>query len=187
MKRSLLTAFCLVLGASMAIAQPDVGTIDVFSDPGLADCNFTDSGPVLITVYVAATNSADGTSAAQWKMVIPSTWTFFGQVSPYPTVVGNVLEGISIGYGQCLSGDAFLILTVNMLGDGLSPTCSHISIVPDPDAPSGQIEIVDCQLPLPEKWLSDAAGQGVVNGDGSCPCNVPVQDTTWGGIKALYN
>ena len=185
MKRLLLLTMAILLINGVVFAQPDVGSIDVFSDIGLTSCDFTDAGG-LITVYVAATHASDGTSGAQWKMEIPSTWTFFGQVSPYPTVVGNVLEGISIGYGQCLSGDATLILTVNMLGDGLSPTCSHISIVPDPSAPSGLIEIVDCQSPFPEKWMFENGGSGVVNSDGTCDCTVPVQDTTWGGIKALY-
>lgn len=81
----------------------------------------------------------------------------------------------------------FLILTVNFLGDGLSPACSLIKIVPDPSAPTGNIEIVDCQTPFPEKFEFAYLGAGIVNGDGSCPCTyVPVQDTTWGGIKALY-
>jgi hypothetical protein len=184
MKRAIIIACCLVLGASIAFAQSNVGSIDVFSDAAYADCNFTDVGG-LITVYVLATHSADGTSASQWMMDIPSAWMLLGSTSPFQTVIGDPLNGVSIAYGSCITG-SFLILTVNFLGDALSPTCSYISIVPDPASPSGLIEIVDCQTPNPSKWLFDALGRGVVNGDQSCACDTPVQDTTWGGIKALY-
>jgi hypothetical protein len=29
-------------------------------------------------------------------------------------------------------------------------------------------------------------GQGIVNMNPTCPCNVPTEDTTWGQVKALY-
>lgn len=185
MKRSLLIAFCFVLCSSMAFAQPRVGSLDVFSDPGYADCNFTDTIFGLITAYVLVTRAIDGTTAAQWMMDIPSAWTLLGTTSPFQTVIGDPLSGIAIAYGQCMTG-SFLILTVSFFGDGLSPTCSFISIVPDPTAPSGKIEIVDCQLPNVQKWLFGPLGQGIVNGDGTCICTIPVQEATWGQLKALY-
>jgi hypothetical protein len=183
MKRSFLYALCLVLCAGTAIAQPNLGSIDVFSDPVYASCDFTDDGG-LITVYVLVTNSIDGTTAAQWMMNIPSAWSLLGQTSPFQTVIGDPLSGIAVAYGQCLTGD-FLILTINFLGDGGSPPCSFISIVPDPTAPSGQIEIVDCRAD-PEKWPFALLGQGIVNDDGTCGCTTPIQESTWGRVKALY-
>ena len=185
-KRSLLIAFCLVLCASTAFAQRGLGSIDVFTDLTSFSCDFTDTGG-LLQVHVFVTHANDGTTAAQWMMKIPSAWTYLGTTSPFQTVIGDPLNGISIAYGQCLTGD-FLIATVNFLGDGGSPVCSHIRIVPDPTAPSGLIEIVDCQTE-PEKWLFYPLGVGVVNGDARCPCGGwpwPVQETTWGKVKALY-
>ena len=184
MKRSLLISFCVVFCSSIALAQPNLGSIDVFSDPGYADCNFIDAGGP-ITAYVLVTHSVDGTTGATWMMDIPSAWIFLGQTSPFVNIFGDALNGITIGYAQCLTGN-FLILTVSFIGDGLSPTCSHISIVPNPATSSGLIEIVDCQLPFPLKHVFDQLGQGIVNGNGSCNCNVPIQQTTWGQIKSLY-
>jgi hypothetical protein len=181
MKRSIIIAFCLVLCASTSFAQ--LGSIDVFSNPGYSDCNFIDVGG-LITVYVLVTHSIEGTTAAQWRMELPSAWIMLGQTSPFQTVIGDALTGVSIAYGQCLTG-YFLILTVNFFGNNGSPPCSYISIVPDPSAPSGNIEIVDCQSP-PVKQEFSRLGQGLVNRDGTCNCTIPVQETTWGQVKALY-
>jgi hypothetical protein len=109
-----------------------------------------------------------------------------GVTSPFQAVIGNVLTGISIGYGLCLTGDN-LILTANFLGDSGSSPCSFITIAPDPGTTSGGIELVDCLFPFPGKFSFGRMGQGIVNGDGSCDCTyLPVQETTWGGIKALY-
>jgi len=50
--------------------------------------------------------------------------------------------------------------------------------------------VVDCQDPGVEDYYC-VSGHGSVGGavcpDGEvCPCGVPVEDATWGGIKALY-
>jgi hypothetical protein len=49
-------------------------------------------------------------------------------------------------------------------------------------AVSGKIEMVDCA----ENLLYPTGGQGIVNGNPLCPCNVPAEDTTWGKVKSLY-
>ena len=59
-----------------------------------------------------------------------------------------------------------------------------MSIIPDPSAPSGEIEGVDCMEPANKTFPT--GGGGRINSDQTCDCNVPVEDTTWGGIKALY-
>jgi hypothetical protein len=185
MERLLLLTMAILLINGVVVAQPDLGSLDVFSDPGYTSCDFVDTGG-LISVYVLSTHSGDGSTAVQFRMNIPSAWTLLGNTSPFPVVVGDPIGGISIGYGQCIVGDN-LIMSANFLGDGLSPACSFITILPDPAAPTGNIEIVDCQSPFPAKWEFAQLGQGIVNGDGSCDCTyLPVHETTWGGIKALY-
>ena len=184
MKRSLLIAFCLVLCASMAFAQRDLGSIDVFTDLMQTSCDFTDDG-TLIQVHVFVTHANDGTTASQWMLKVPSGWIHLGDLAVFETVLGTSVSGIGIAYGQCMTGD-FLILTANFTGTGNTPACSYISIIPDPSAPSGEIEIVDCQLPNPAKQTFLRLGQGIVSGDGTCNCTIPVQETTWGQVKALY-
>jgi hypothetical protein len=55
--------------------------------------------------------------------------------------------------------------------------------VADPGALSGQIEGVDCAL----NKTYPSGGSGRVNPDPTCWCGlIPVQHTTWGAIKAMY-
>jgi hypothetical protein len=52
--------------------------------------------------------------------------------------------------------------------------------------PSGQINGADCNY-LPNKTFPEG-GQIVINPNETCECMrpVPVQETTWGQIKSLY-
>jgi hypothetical protein len=56
-------------------------------------------------------------------------------------------------------------------------------VVPDPNASSGRIEVVDCVGAL-------LYGNGLVtsvNGNATCMCgSVRVEQSTWGRVKALY-
>ncbi len=179
MKRAMIIACCLVFGASMAFGQ--AGSIGVFSDVGATSCNFVDTGG-LVQVYLAHVFT-DGATASQFKLDAPLSWTHLGDTWNFTTVIGTSIAGVSVAYGACFTGPIALGV-VNFFG-GAVAGCTFMSIIPDPGAPSGQIEAVDCALPDPNK-LFPTGGGARINPDGTCQCNVPVQDTTWGGIKALY-
>ena len=182
MKRSLLIALCVVFCSSMAFAQ--AGSIGVFADPGATVCEAPDM-PGLLTLYVVH-NWTPGSTASQWKMDMGSTvLTFLGETYPFPTVIGNTQVGISIAYGGCFTGP-ILLATINFFANGISPICSYITVVPDPLAPSGNIEVVDCAVPAAKSF--GTGGQFIINPDPStgCTCAWPVQESTWGGVKALY-
>ena len=57
-------------------------------------------------------------------------------------------------------------------------------VIPDPEAPSGTIEVVDCA----QNRTFALSRSGFVNPDGSCSCGgtVKVETRTWGAVKALY-
>jgi hypothetical protein len=176
----------LVFAAGSAFAQMP-GSIGVFSDPGGTNCDIYDFAPGLITVYVVHVNST-GATAAQFRVDNVSwgagTLTFLGEISAYPTVIGNSQSGISIGYGACIVSPN-LLLTINYFGSGLTPPCSYIKVVPDPQAiPPGNVLVVDCGIPA-AKWTA-TGGAMVVNPLESCLCDIPVQETTWGRVKSLY-
>lgn len=189
MKRILLSTVAVLCVAGLAFAQSDVGSIDIFSDGGYTDCNVTDGGG-LIPVYVVHSHATDGARASQWmlELGVGVTMASVGSSSPFPTAIGNPLTGISIAYGNCQTAANTLIMTVNFFGSGTSETCSLLSIVADPAALSGMVEIVDCLEPPagPNKITLEKGGQARVNPDLTCDCTVPVQETTWGGIKSLY-
>lgn len=94
---------------------------------------------------------------------------------------GDVLTGITVDYGDCLSG-SILVTTIMFYCTGTTKECSLVWTAADPVAPSGYIEAVAC------------GGGKYEAGDGYVVCN-PVQDclvnpvkmTTWGQLKSLYH
>lgn len=170
MKRFVLVAMALMLCASMAFAQQSVM---VFSDLGGASCSWTDAAPALQPVYVFHTNTA-GATAGEWTLVPPASWSYLGESSPFTLVIGSSINGISISYQACLFG-TFQLSTVNFFSSGLEGPCTLFGIE--------GIQIIDCAQ---GREFPDG-GHGIVNPDPSCECDVPVEETTWGGIKALYN
>ena len=187
MKKLFAITCSLLVIAGAASAQWVPGSIDVMADIGATTCNITDAGGVL-SVYVFHTNT-NGSTLTRFR-VQPSagvtlTW-LADNVSPY-FGIGDSQNGIAIAYGACLSNFPGPILTMTYLAAGNTPACETLRILEDPGSLSGQVEFIDCTLPIPLKFTVPMAGTGIVNNDGSCVCNIPVRDTTWGRVKALYN
>ncbi len=179
MKRSVLIALVIVCSASMALAQ--AGAIDIFADPGMTSCNFVDAGS-LVQVYFGHMHHGSAT-ASQFKLDLGGLpWTHLGDTWNFTTIIGTSVTGVSIGYGSCQAAPTVLG-NANFFGSA-SPVCSLIRIVPDPGSLSGLIEGVDCGTPAVKTFPQGGAGR--VNDDGSCTCTTPVEETTWGGVKALY-
>ena len=186
MKRALLIVMGILLVASLASAQP--GKIQLFSDPGLTSCDFSDDGIVMVYIYHINTNVA---TASQFmvEQVNLINLTFLGQISPFPNVIGNAMTGIAIAYGSCLGGGTgpIELLTLTFAGAGSSPPCSSLEIVDHPIAVPPGLYVTDCLLPTPSLLLGDGS-VGIFNTDGSCDCGqpLPAEETSWGKIKALY-
>jgi hypothetical protein len=182
MKCLLLIAVSLVFCAGMASAQS--GYIGLFVDFGsYADCDYVDAGAALIPVYVVH-KMTPGAVASQFKLVSGGGFTmiYTGEIVAMPTVIGSTYAGISLAYGGCRSSD-ILLVTINYFAMGSSPSCAYLEVVPDPSAPSGTIEVIDCGYVK----LIGGGSRLYVNPDGSCSCQVvPVEETTWGHIKTLY-
>jgi len=177
MKRTLLIGLCLTMVASLAFAQ--AGSIGVFSDATGVNCNFTDTGG-LVQVYIMHVNTP-GATASQFKLEVPADWTHLGDTWNFPTIIGVSIDGVSVAYGGCFPAPIALG-AINFFGSA-APACTMINVVADPASLSGSIEAVDCE----EFKVFPTGGAGIVNPDGTCDCSTPVQETTWGGVKALYN
>ena len=177
MKRSVLIAFMLMLSASMAFAQ--AGSVGVFADAGATNCNFADAGG-LVQVQIVHVNVPCAT-ASQFKLEAPAGWVHLGDTWNFQTVIGSSIAGVSVAYGADLAG-LVVLGSVNFFGASL-PACTLFGIVADPTALSGEIEAVDCDT----FKVFPTGGSGIVNPDVDCNCTTPVQETTWGGVKALYN
>ncbi len=178
MKRSLLIGLCLLVGAGGAFAQV-TGSISVAADMMFMECNVVDAG-ALVQVYLGHVYT-DGATASQFKLDVSATgWVHLGDMWAFPTVIGTSISGASVGYGACMAGTIYLGM-VNFFGSS-APECTYISIVADPSSLSGEIEGVDCS----ETKFFPTGGQAIVNSNSSCNCGCPVEETTWGRIKATY-
>lgn len=176
-----------VVGIVLALAPraqaqllPGGGALYLYSDADFTDSTFQDQSVGVFSVYVVhrgvTFDAAQGVRfAVQASPGVTFTW--LGESSPMPTVVGDSRTGISVGYGACLIPDPGLVLVIQFFGIGTSEACSFLSVGPHPQASSGEIEVVLCV------GLEAVAATGkklLVN------CPVPVKQTTWGGVKSLY-
>jgi hypothetical protein len=183
---------------------PQAGIIGISGDAAGTDCNIVDEGG-LVLVYIFYYHT-DGSRGARFRLNVDGFgWTFLGDIGEFYRTAGRSIDGITVCWDQCLSG-TFKLLTVNFLGSAV-PTCTPIAI----DAhPGGGVEGLDCDLNV----IHPAADISYVNPDGSCTCHtcrtgtetacttklgpaetipsdfcatVPVDQSTWGMIKSLYD
>jgi len=171
-----------VLLPSAAFAQ--VGTVALFADPAGIDCNVWDI-PGILNIYVVYIwhGGAAGVefSAPQPACAIGLVW--LSDIPVFPVTIGNSQMGVAIGFGACYAAPTH-VLTIQYFAQGITPPCCRYEVRPDPGVPSGQIEAYNC---VPE-LVYPTPGRAFINPDPSCMCNspVPVEETSWGQIKALY-
>ncbi len=188
MKRMLLTVLCVTVLASPAFAQ--WGNIAVFEDDQGLSCSITDNVSGLKHVFILHVNNQQGVkgsafmiqetagSTLQWLSATPlGTPTFL--------VIGDAhaAPGIIVAYAQCIATPSFPILDCSYFAAGTSAACSRIQIVPAPNTAQGEVLVIDCS---DAEQVQPQNGQAIINEDGTCMCNVPVQESTWGKVKALY-
>ena len=178
MKRSVLVAVVLMFGASSAFAA---GSIGVFSDEAGTNCNLVDAAGYAY-VYLWHVNTT-GALASEFKLIRPAGWAYqFGSRDLDFLQIGfpDADDGVAYSYITCQTG-SFWLETLIYSADGSSPVCSNTVYITNVPSKTN-IEVINCS----DVRLNATGGALVVNGDGSCPCNVPVEETTWGKVKSLY-
>ena len=179
MKRALLLTLCVMFAASMAFAQ--AGNIGVFADVAGTNCNL--SNAMGFAQFNVVHVNSPGTTACQFKLTVYGTaLTFVGQMSAY-NVIGTAPVGIAVAYGACLVSPIHALTATYM---GISAACDRLAVEADPTAVPPGIYVTDCATPVPHLLTIAKGGIGYINGNLSCNCNVPAEDTSWGQIKALY-
>jgi hypothetical protein len=158
-------------------------TIGLYADNIGTNCNIAES-PTLTYVYVVHVSSG-GATASEFMAPKPACWTgatWIQDIEVYG-MPGNSQTGKSIGYGACLIGTIH-ILTIVYFSQGLAEPCCVYPVLAVPWSPGGQLLVADCDFnAVPAIGLT-----ATVNGNATCPCGcpVPVEETTWGAVKALY-
>jgi hypothetical protein len=189
MKRFLLLSIGLLLVAGLAFAQP--GSIGVFSNVTGTNCDLYDVAPGLVLIYVVHTMTA-GATASQFRVVCAwgfnMTYLAESPTAPYikiGTCGGPAGFGCAIAYGSCRPGPN-MILTMQYFASGLSAPCSYCQVMPDISItpPKTSVLVTDCANP--PHLLNATGGDLVINPTTECMCDIPVEDTSWGQIKSLY-
>lgn len=186
MRGMILLGMILVLAGGMATpARGQAGQINVFVDSLYTQCwHYEGYASYLIQVYVVHQNTPAATGCRFKLKPHWLSWTYLSETSSFE-VTGNTRTGITVNYGTCLSSNV-LITKVLYLRDYRSLDCASLTAVADPAAPSGTIEVYDCS----GNTLVGGAQPLVVNPGGwDCWvwCNtIPVEESTWGRLKALY-
>ncbi len=182
MRRLFLIASVMVFAATGAFAQ--TGSLAVAGDLSGADCNLADI-PGLCTYYIVHL-SAPGATAAQFSAPQPGCMTaalWLSDTPVFPVTIGNSQSGVAVGYGECLTSP-ITVLSINFFCQGLTGPCCYYQVLPDPNGPSGTIEMVDCDNQL----LTGVGGiEGIFNSGPGCDCAVGVEASTWGKVKSLYS
>jgi len=162
------------------------GTMGIYMDVAGTNCNIVYQSAGLLTVYVVH-RDFDNAAAAQFSAPKPDCWagaTYLSDTDIFPVTIGNSQTGKSVGYGSCRTPPVHVTSINYFVQITEGPACCPYPVLPDPQSPSGEIDIVDCTN-------STVYATGLVariKPDGSCPCGtVPTEETTWGRVKAMYS
>jgi hypothetical protein len=192
MKKTLLLTVLILCTASLAFGETVCGKIGWYDNDDGTDCDlFVPTGfvPAEWWLVHAMCNEVEGVT---FKTVVPGCIGFaFGgvittwgpspgfELTPWLTIGGYATE-IGFAYQACLNGPIILARF-----DGFGPSsqdCCEFKVEP------GDLQGLLCR---PCGQPSIPWNLGVISyfqGNLSCPCEEPVavEESTWGGIKALY-
>lgn len=178
MRRTLLLTMAVLFCASLVLAQ--AGSIGVFADVNATICNLAETE--FVNVFVVHVSSP-GATQSKFKVVQTdgANMIYFGDtVNPLYSGVGNTQTGITITYDTCTASPHW-IASIHYFGNA-SSECSRVKVVPHP----GETGVLAWDCAGPPNQQVATGGSMRVNPNAWCNCTVPVWETTWGQIKALY-
>jgi len=173
------------MGVLPAMAQTENFQVyfDDLYQEGAADCP---GMGVLDTLYVVANNLNEFFTAAEFSVQLPAELLWVADLPNTPLAIGNTQSGVAYSWSLPQDGFAPYELT-RML---VTWNCNDCSGIP---SPGGQV-VVTKNLANPPAVLNPRFARHPddvlidVIGMTSLVCaQVPVEETSWGRVKALYN
>jgi len=185
MRKVLVVSALLILVLGTSIASAQVPNVQVYFTSewgayGKASIEECPGVGVLDTIYVVANNFNMWMSAVEYKVEYPPEVIWLADNTGSDINIGTSPTGIATSWP--LPQNAFVPFAVNKVTImyncvGCPRLDIPINVVPNPTAISGEVQAVR----WPDTALITAVGmQSLI-----CP-TVPVEDTSWGKIKALY-
>ena len=193
MKKVLVVVFAVAISIG-AVANAQVPNVQIYFDEGLKysqkNCPTAPLGSVADTLHVVANNFGIWMNAIEYSVIYPAQLMWVGDIdeslsgalsigsSPY---IGDGTGGVGIAFTPPRNGFVQLevqkVVVVWMCND-CGPANQDVPIIVVPYEASGLVRAVE--------WpnLNTVIGVGMT----SLICaTTPVQETTWGQIKALYD
>jgi hypothetical protein len=125
------------------------GTIGVYADVNGQSSVVVDNGATA-EVYVVH-KVTQGATACAFRIEAPTGWTLVSAQSEFPVSIGDIDDGISIAYGQCLTGSIH-VMTLTYTAPGNSTTDARFRVLPNLQWPA-HIQVVDCEQNLVEDGI----------------------------------
>ena len=122
------------------------GSIGIYADVEGTNPRLIDTGGI-VTYYVVHKIPEGGTASA-FKIEAPAGWTRIGVNSEFPVMVGNVDQGVAIGYGRCIRGTCH-VMTLTYQSPGTTPAGTVFKVLPHNEFPEF-VQVVDCNQTLLE-------------------------------------
>jgi len=196
MKKVLVVVFAVVIGFSAVSASAQTPYLQIYFDElytqTTADCPAAPVGTVLGTAYVVGHNWNMYMNAVDYKIIYPPEVSWIGDnVASGALVLGTSPEGIAVAWTLPVPafGPVFIQeISFLWMCDGCQVSNIYWPIVnyyEAADVVPGDLDLLD-RVVTSIRWPDEATVLGVGLNAVICP-NVPVEDSTWGGIKALYD
>ena len=119
---------------------------------GETDPNLIDTGSI-VQFYVVH-KVTPGSVGSEFRIEAPTGWVRLAATPQFPVAIGDVDDGISVGYGSCLTGSIHVI-TLMYTAPGNTPPGEMFKILSHLDRQGDAINVVDCNSTL----LDDTIGE----------------------------
>jgi hypothetical protein len=193
MKKVLVVVFVVALGLFAVQSNAQVPNVGVyFHTDGYggysqmaANCPAAPAGTVLDSVYVVAYNFNMWVVGIEYQIEYPTMVSWVAdRFTAGQLKIGSSPVGIGItwtlpqnGFGALLTQKAWFLWMCTE-DDCVNPLYQNTPWVVNPHPISGQLRAV--------RWPDNAPVPGVGLTSLLCPWTIPTEETTWGGIKAMY-
>ncbi len=180
MKRVLaLVTVLAVLAFGVSLVNAQIPNVQVFFDEGYGYQTRNCTPPEVFQAYVVAKNFNMWFVGVEYAVAYPPMVTWLGDSDIPPTTLGStplLSGGISEVWSTPQNGfGPVRLATITLLCNACIPD-TPLSVVPHPI--SGFIRATR----YPDLAFQNAVGMTSV----FCPVDVPAENSTWGGVKALY-
>ncbi len=181
--RTLLAVLMIVAIAVPAFAggNPNINLYVTFDQAG--QVSRLDPTPYTLgNAYVCATVIGDGFTTLSFATGVGagvSISTSWASNLPGGLAIGAFDTGITLASTECMTDEIVLIATGSFVWTG---TAGEITIIDHPDWPR---EVVDCVGDTDDYCLLSNGGV-FMDPTPTGECISPVEENSWGGIKALY-